>query len=37
LRVRLSDVSHHRLRAGGEWVDLNEEVGEGVVTIRGVR
>jgi len=36
LAVRLSDVSHHRLRVSGEPVDLNALFGEGVVTIRAV-
>jgi len=35
LRIRLSDVSHHRLGVGGDWIDLNAEFGDGVVTIRG--
>ncbi|MGE5284385.1 MAG: DUF1850 domain-containing protein [Actinomycetota bacterium] len=34
LRVRLSDVSPHVLRAGERSIDLNSIFGEGVVTIR---
>ena len=34
LRLRLSDVSPHRLSVGGRILDLNAIFGEGVVTIR---
>jgi hypothetical protein len=34
LRIRLSDVSPHILRAGERDIDLNSVFGEGVVTIR---
>jgi hypothetical protein len=37
LRIRLSDVSPHILRAGERDIDLNSVFGEGVVTIRVVQ
>jgi len=35
LKIRLSDVSRHVLRASGRRVDLNAEFGEGVITLHG--